>query len=82
MARVKVYVRIAPNRGGRDPYKIEASAAPNYAPLRSAAGRVLPTAAFAVALEIPDAAFRRAEQVLAEIELTADVVRVAAEVAP
>lgn len=68
--RLRVYLRVA--KSNREPgYRVLASAKPNYKPLYAAEGTfremALPTAAFALDLDIPDEEFERAEQVLAEI---------------
>lgn len=81
--KVKTYLRVARNDGGRSRYKVEASARPNYRPLTSGDGRnerALPTVAFAVVLDIDDAVFAQAERVLAEIEVPADLPLIAADV--
>lgn len=69
--KVKVHLRVA--KGPRGP-KVEASAKPNYSPIyqdkRGYGNReALPTVAFAVTLDIPDSAFKKAEEVVAEINL-------------
>lgn len=79
--KVKTYLRVAKNDGGRTPYKVEASARPNNKPLTAGEGRherVLPTISFAVVLDIDPAAFEQAEQVLAEIEIPTAAINVAA----
>jgi hypothetical protein len=81
--KVKTHLRIAKTRKGA---RVEASSRPNYKPLITNAGyrneRVLPTAAFAVVLDIPDELFERAETVLAEITVDPDEAEIAAEVGP
>lgn len=81
--KCKVYMRVAKSRGPKG-YRVAASIRPNYQPLKIEGynERALPTAAFALDLDIPEEIFRRAEQVLAEIELDAGDVLVAAESAP
>jgi hypothetical protein len=79
--KVKTHLRVAKTpRGAR----VEASTKPNYKPLMGSQGswneRPLPTAAFAVVLDIPDDLFKRAEQVLAEIAVDSDIAGIATEV--
>jgi hypothetical protein len=80
--KVKAYLRVAKTKGPTR-FKITASTRPNYHALETGGyqSRALPTAAFALTLDIPDTLFAHAEQVLADIELTEADVRVAAEVA-
>jgi hypothetical protein len=79
--KVQTYLRVA--EGARGP-RVVASAKPNYQPLTKGAGtyheEALPTAMFAVVLDIPDELFERASQVLAEIEVPTDRAEIAAEV--
>jgi hypothetical protein len=81
--KLTVYMRVA--KGVRGKPKVDARTTPNHKPLMASIGnwneKALPTAAFALDLDIPDEIFHRAETVLAELELTEDDVRVAAEVA-
>jgi len=83
--KVKIYLRVAKNTGGRTAFKVDARPTPDYRPLNKGQGTYtetpLPTAAFAVVLDVPDELFRHAERVLAEIEIPADKAVVAAEVA-
>lgn len=82
MPKVKTYLRVARNDGGRTRFKVEASAAPNYKPLTVGSGvseRPLPTIAFAVVLDIDDFAFTQAARVIAEIQVPNGVPVVAAE---
>lgn len=79
--KLKVYLRVA--HGSRGP-RVAASTKPNYEPLESGSGwqsKPLPTAAFAVELTIPEEAFERAKQVLAEIAIPNEQIQVAADVA-
>lgn len=78
--KVKTYLRVA--RGGRG-VRVVASSKPNYQPLMKGSGwseKALPTAAFAVVLDIPDEIFERAETVLAEVTVDPSEAEVAAEV--
>jgi len=65
---VTVYMRMARNsRGG---VKSECSShKPSYVPLTDSIGEPLPTAFFALNLEVPDELFDQAEQVLGEISV-------------
>lgn len=79
--KAKVYLRFAQSetkgflvRAGNSP-----SADPIITP-REGKDVALPTVAFAVVLDIPDAAFRRAEAVLAEIEVPEGAISVSAQV--
>lgn len=80
--KVKVYMRVAKSTGSKG-YKVAASIRPNYKPLMRGSweDKPQPTAAFALLLDIPEEVFHHAEQVMADLELRADDVRVAAEVA-
>jgi hypothetical protein len=81
MAEVTVYMRVGRTTRG---FKVDArTARPNHAALiadRWPSPVPIPTAAFALKLEIPDELFDRAEQVLAEVEIPADQAKIAAEV--
>ena len=54
--KVKVYLRVA--RGPRGP-RVEAGTSPSLEPLTTSGNRPLPTAAFALQLEIPEQIERR-----------------------
>lgn len=78
--KLKVYMRVA--HGTRGP-RVDVSTSPNYKPLESGAGwnaKALPTAMFALELTIPDEAMHHAERVMAELEIPADAIEVAAGV--
>lgn len=80
--RITVYIRVAKGEGRT---KISATTKPNYKPLTTGSGwreKPMPTAAFAIALDVPDVMFKRAEQVLAELEVAEHDIRIAAEVEP
>lgn len=79
--KLTVYLRVA--QGARGP-RVSASAVPNYEPFYSSGYHKtpLPTAAFALRLDVPDEAFHAAERVLAEIEVAENEVAVAADVKP
>lgn len=81
--KAKVFLRVARSSGHKG-YRVAASTQPNYSPLTTGGyeSRALPTAAFAMVLDIPDQIFHRAEEVLAEVELQPSAVQVAAEVHP
>lgn len=82
MSKVTAYLRVAKygGDGRRAPFKVSATARPNHTPLESGTGVPLPTLAFAVVLDIPDSAFKQAEQVIAEIRIPEDALQIAAEV--
>jgi hypothetical protein len=78
---VTVYLRVAEGKRGM---RVAASSTPNYEPIYSGSGSwnqtPLPTAAFALELDVPDELFTRAEQVLAEIVIPEDKGEIAVEV--
>lgn len=79
--KTTIYLRVARTSRGA---KVAASTKPNHAPLQSGSSwkaKVLPTAAFAITLDIPNEAFYQAEQVLAKLEVPFEKITVAAEVA-
>lgn len=76
--KTTAYLRVAKMPNGR--HKIVANTRPQHAPVNDTHGYPYPTVAFAVKLEIPDAAFRQAERVIAEINIPDDAWEVAAEV--
>jgi len=82
--KVRVYLRVARNPQGRTSFKCDAGVRANYKPLTKRTGNwneeAIPTAAFALDLDIPDEVFTRAEQVLAEIEIPEDKAKIAVEV--
>lgn len=87
--KCRVYMRIADNSESPRadfPFKVNARVSPTDEPLYSRppgqrGSRPLPTAKFALDLDVPDAVFRYAEQVLAEIEVPEDVAQAAVEIA-
>lgn len=79
--KTKVYMRIAKHPRGRNAsYKVEASTKPDQRPLVGSGANVLPTVAFAIEFDIPEAAFMTAEQVIAEIKIPEAEVKIAADV--
>lgn len=78
MAKVRAYIRIAEKQNGE--HVVHASQKPNHEPVKTYAGQHLPTASFALDLDVPDEMFRRAEQVLAEIKIMEDGMDIATEV--
>lgn len=78
--KVKAYMRIAKHVGGRKGYAINATRNPSYRPLEGTRGDVLPTVMFAVEFDIPDKAFKQAEQVIAEITIPESALEIAADV--
>lgn len=81
MPRIKVHLRIAESNKGYGEYVIKATARPSYAAITDTRGYAKPTVAFAVVLDVPVEAFKRAEAVLAELDVPEEAVKVAAEVA-
>lgn len=75
--RVKTYLRIATRKGARP--IVDARATPSQSPLTQR-GEPLPTVAFAIELNIPDAMFKRAEQVIATVDVPESAARVIADV--
>lgn len=74
---MKIYLRVAKtDRPGK--FKVAAAAKPNHKPLTKADMTVLPTAAFAIEVDIPEAAFQLPERVIGELALTEDDCRSAA----
>lgn len=59
--------------------KVAVGAKPNYTPLMRGENP-MPTVAFAIALEIPDAMFAHAEQVIATLTVPEEAAAVAAQV--
>jgi hypothetical protein len=76
--KVKAYLRVAKDRNGRS--RVQANAKPSQAPLTRSDGTILPTVSFAVELDVPDAMFRRAEQVIATLTIPESQAEIAAEV--
>jgi len=76
----RVYLRVAKYSGRNADFKVDARATPNHAPLESGTGVPLPTVAFAVDMDIPEKAFKRAEQVIATIAIPEEALEIAAEV--
>lgn len=82
--KCRVYLRVAQDdnrRGEHPPYRLKATESPKYEPLADGSARPLPTAAFALDLDIPDAVFRHAERVLAELVVPEDRATAAVEIA-
>lgn len=78
--KARAYVRVAKGRSGKP--IVTATARASAEPLKDPRGRALPTVAFAVELEIPDALFARAEEVIATMIIPEDAAIIAAEVKP
>jgi hypothetical protein len=78
--KARVHLRIAKGpRGAR----VAATAKPNLHPLYDSQGvnsKPLPTVSFAVDLNIPDELFKQAEHVIAEIDVTGEKAKIAAQV--
>lgn len=78
--KATLYLRLAKHPRGRDAsYKVAAGVKPSREPLW-AGDQPLPTVAFAVKFDIPDAAFNQAERVIAEIAIPEDELEIAADV--
>lgn len=70
--KTKIYLRVA--KGGRNGYRAEASAVPNYDPIKKQSAynshyEFLPTVAFAVEFDIPDEMFKQSERVIASVNV-------------
>lgn len=78
--KTRIYLRVAKNPSGRTKAKVQAGAKPSSVPLTDSSGYELPTVAFAIDVDLPDAAFKQAEQVIAELTIPEGQYRVAADV--
>lgn len=77
--KTTVYMRVGTQRNRR--VKVDArTTRPTSAPLYESNGDAMPTVAFAIKLELPDAMFNRAREVLAEITVPEEQAQIAAEV--
>lgn len=76
--KLKAFIRVA--RGANGKAKIEATVRPSAKPLTDSNGHELPTIGFAVTFDVPDAMFKRAEQVVAEIVVDPKFAQIAADV--
>ena len=69
--KIKAYMRVA--KSEREPgYRVSASSRPNLTPFETGGSwqsRAIPTAMFAIELDIPDEVLNRAEQILASLEI-------------
>ncbi len=77
--KTKVYIRAARGRNGP---KVEAATRPNYQSLtemKNYVERTLPTAMFALEVDIPEEAFKHAEQVAASVQLDVSAGQVVVE---
>jgi hypothetical protein len=76
--KVTAYMRVGyvKRRGHK---KLAVNAKPSHLPLMRGED-TMPTVAFAIALEIPDAMFVQAEQVIAQITVPEEMAQVAADV--
>lgn len=78
--KVKTHLRVGYDKRRRKP-QVVANVRPNHTPLSAGSPQeFLPTVAFAIVLDIPDAMFERAGQVIAELTIPEDAVEIAAEV--
>lgn len=77
--KTKIYLRISSTTGKRRP-AVRASMKPDYSPIEGTVSykqkKFFPTVAFAVEVDIPDNAFKRAEKVLATLILKEDDVKI------
>lgn len=79
--RARVFMRVGKaGSRSRKGYLVQAGLSPSYEPLSNSVGRYLPTAMFALDLDIPDEMFEQAQQVLAEIVVNPEDLAIAAEV--
>lgn len=76
--RTTVYLRVARSKNGGP--QVTATVTPSQKPLQDGRGRILPTTAFALSLDIPNAAFESAARVVAELKVPEERLEVAAEV--
>lgn len=70
--KTKIYLKVA--KSIRKGMLYKASSKPDYSPIESAKyynkrGVFLPTVAFAIEIDIPDESFKRAEKVVAQLNL-------------
>jgi hypothetical protein len=77
--KVRAYLRVAKTIG-RKGYKVVATTVPSDGSLLDSSGGVLPTVGFAVDFILPDELFKRAEQVIAEVEVPVDSASISAVV--
>lgn len=74
MARIKAHMRIAKGRNGK--LIVNATSRASHEPLKDQRGHAYPTVAFAVTFDIDDAEFKKAERVLAEVDVPSGEVRI------
>jgi hypothetical protein len=74
MAKIKTHVRVAKGRSGK--MQVTATNRASNEPLEDSRGNALPTVAFALVLDINDLEFKRAEAVLAEVDVPSGEVRI------
>lgn len=75
--KTKAYLRVALTSRGT---KVAASAKPNNAPLTDGNGWALPTVSFGIELDIPNALFDQASQIVASLRIPEEQAVIAAEV--
>lgn len=78
--KTKIYLRIT-NKTGKGKPSVKVSMKPDYSPIESVGyygrkSKFYPTVAFAVEIDIPDASFKRAEEVVATLNLMEDKVKI------
>lgn len=76
--KVKACIRVGRDRQGR--HRLVATSKPSHLPLTKSDGTELPTVAFAVEFDVPDAMFRQAEQAIATLVIPESQATIAAEV--
>lgn len=76
--KVRVHMRVG--KGSRGP-QVHASVKPSDRPLADSSGVPIPTVAFAIDFDLPEALFHRAEEVIAKLTVPEDQAKIAAEVA-
>lgn len=76
--KVKAHIRVA--RGSNGKAQLAATVKPSTSPLTMANGTPLPTIAFTVEFEVPDAMFRHAEQVIATLTIPESQAEILADV--
>jgi hypothetical protein len=70
---VKAYIRVA--EGGNGKPRIIATTRSSAEPIKTQFGAALPTVAFAIEFDVPDALFEQAEQVVATVTIPEEAAR-------
>jgi hypothetical protein len=78
--KTKLYLRIAKNLSRKGGFISRVSSKPDYEPVSVTDGRrrtkFYPTVSFVVEIELPDEAFKKAEQVVARLNIENEQVKV------